>query len=183
MIQWIAFALGSALLGAISWTCLQRPDSHGFYRFFAWEAILALIVSDAPNWFRHGLAWYQIISWILLCTCIVPLVLGVQALRTKGRPDRAARPDPHLLAFERTTKLVSSGIYGYIRHPLYTSLLLLGWGVFFKTPSQEGITLVLLATLFLHAAAEADERECILAFGAPYQEYRTRTKMFIPYVF
>ena len=183
MIQWVAFILGSIILIAISWTSLHHPDSHGFYRFFAWEAIFSLIVINASKWFSHWLAWYQIISWILLIACIVPLVFGVQSLRTRGKPDKEARSDAQLLAFERTTKLVTSGIYKYIRHPLYCSLLLLAWGAFFKAPDQTGITLVLLAMLFLNATAKADEVECIQIFGADYQEYMKRTGMFIPYVF
>ncbi|HEY9152595.1 MAG TPA: methyltransferase [Anaerolineales bacterium] len=183
MIQWIVFAVGSILLIVLSWTSLHHPDSHGFYRFFAWEAILALIVVNATKWFINWLAWYQIISWILLIACIVPLVFGVDSLRRRGKPNKEERPDPQLLAFERTTKLVTSGIYKYIRHPLYSSLLLLAWGVFFKAPDQTGITLALLATLFLNATAKADEAECIQIFRVDYQEYMKRTKLFIPYVF
>ncbi len=182
MIQWIAFAVGSIILIVPSWTSLHHPDSHGFYRFFAWEAILALIVINAPIWFSHWLAWYQIISWILLISCIVPLAFGVQSLRTRGKPNKYERPDPQLLAFERTTKLVTSGIYKYIRHPLYGSLLLLAWGVFFKAPTPTGITLALLATLFLIATAKADEAECLQTFGTDYQEYMKQSKMFIPFV-
>jgi protein-S-isoprenylcysteine O-methyltransferase Ste14 len=182
MVQWIAFVLGSVILVAISWKSLQHPDSHGFYRFFAWEAILGLVIINLPQWFSHWLAWYQIISWILLFGCLVPLIFGVQSLRTKGKPDKEKRPDSHLLAFERTTKLVTSGIYKFIRHPLYSSLFLLAWGIFFKAPSQTGITLTLLATLFLYATAKADEAECVQTFGTEYQEYMKRTKMFVPYV-
>ena len=43
--QWLAFALGSAALIGISWRVLRRPQSHGFYRFFAWEVMLALLVA------------------------------------------------------------------------------------------------------------------------------------------
>jgi len=182
MIQWIAFILGSIVLIAISWTSLRHPNSHGFYRFFAWEAILALIIINAPKWINHWLAWYQIISWILLIACIAPLIFGVQTLRTRGKPNKDVRPDPQLLAFEKTTKLVTSGIYKYIRHPLYSSLLLLNWGVFFKAPSEIGITLALLATLFLSATAKADEAECIQVFGTDYKDYIKRTRMFIPFV-
>jgi len=183
MIQWIVFAVGSILLIVISWASLHHPDSHGFYRFFAWEAILALIIINTSNWFNNWLTWYQIISWILLIACIVPLVFGIQSLRIRGKPNKEERPDVQLLAFERTTKLVTSGIYKFIRHPLYSSLLLLAWGAFFKAPSQTGITLVLIATLFLNATAKADEAECIQTFGADYQEYMKRSKMFIPFVF
>ncbi len=182
MIQWIAFVLGSVVLIVISWTSLRHPNSHGFYRFFAWEAILGLIVLNIPKWFSRWLAWYQIISWILLFACLVPLIFGVQFLRTRGKPSKEERPDEQLMTFERTTKLVTSGIYRYIRHPLYSSLLLLAWGVFFKAPSQIGITLALLATLFLYATAKADEAECVQVFGSDYREYMKRTKMFIPYV-
>ena len=77
----------------------------------------------------------------LLIACIVPLIFGVQSLRTRGKPNKEERPDAQLMAFERTTKLVTSGIYKYIRHPLYSSLLLLAWGAFFKAPTQTGITL------------------------------------------
>ncbi len=183
MIQWLAFIVGSIILLVISRKSLHHPQSHGFYRFFAWEAILALIILNIPRWFDNWLAWYQIISWILLVVCIVPLIFGVQSLRARGKPNRVERPDSQLLAFERTTKLVTSGIYKYIRHPLYSSLLLLGWGVFFKAPSQTGITLVLITTLLLNATAKADEAECIQTFGAEYQEYMKLSKMFIPYVF
>jgi protein-S-isoprenylcysteine O-methyltransferase Ste14 len=183
MIRWIAFAIGSIILVAISWKPLHHPDSHGFYRFFAWEAILGLIIINIPKWFSHWLAWYQIISWILLFACIVPLVFGAQFLHTRGKPNKTERRDEQLMAFERTTQLVTSGIYKYIRHPLYSSLLLLAWGIFFKAPAQTGITLALLATLFLIATAQADETECIQVFGNEYQDYMKRTKMFIPYVF
>ena len=183
MIQWITFALGSIILIVISWKSLHHPDSHGFYRFFAWEAILALVVINIPNWFSNWLAWYQIISWMLLFACIVPLVLGIQSLRTRGKPIKEERPDPQLMAFEKTTQLVTSGIYKFIRHPLYSSLLMLAWGIFFKAPTLTGIFLTLLATLFLNATAKADETECIQVFGTDYQEYMKQSKMFIPFVF
>ncbi len=183
MIQWLAFVLGSVILIVISWAPLHHPDSHGFYRFFAWEAMLGLIIINIPKWFDNWLAWYQIISWILLIACLVPLIFGVRSLQTRGKPNKEKRPDPQLLAFERTTKLITSGIYKFIRHPLYSSLLLLAWGVFFKSLTQTGITLVLLATLFLLATAKADEAECLQTFGADYQEYMKRSKMFIPYIF
>src|SRR5512142_383580 len=119
MWQAALFAVGSAGLIYVSSHSLRRPRSHGFYRFFAWEAMLALFLLNAPRWFADWLAWHQIISWFLLIVCIVPLAFGVQALRKRGRPDDIQRTQPELMAFERTTKLVTDGIYRYIRHPLY----------------------------------------------------------------
>ena len=109
--------------------------------------------------------------------------MGVHALRTRGRPNVGREAEPNLLAFEKTTQLVTSGIYRYIRHPLYSSLLLLAWGIFFKHPELTPLILAVTATAFLIFTAKADEAECIRFFGPPYQEYMQRTKMFIPYLF
>ncbi len=181
--QIAAFLLGSAGLVFVSRTSLGRPRSHGFYRFFAWELILALLLLNLPLWFEEWNAWHQLISWVLLFACIVPLWFGVQALKARGKQDAGQRSEPELLSFERTTQLVTDGAYRYIRHPLYSSLFLLDWGVFFKQPSWLGLVLALGAAGLLVATARRDEAECVQAFGAAYQEYMRRTRMFIPYVF
>ena len=179
----IAFGFATLLLIYISRASLHAPRSHGFYRFFAWEAILALCVINVEFWFSDPFVWYQIIAWTLLFAALVPLAFGVQALRARGKPVANREGDPSLLAFEKTTQLVTSGIYKYIRHPLYSSLLLLAWGIFFKLPSLVGGGLVIIATIFLIATAKADESECIQFFGAKYQDYMKRTKRFIPFLF
>jgi protein-S-isoprenylcysteine O-methyltransferase Ste14 len=183
MIRWVAFLVISVLLVAISWSSLHRPGSHGFYRFFAWECILALFLVNITFWFHKPFASNQIIAWTLLILSVVPLLLGVHSLRTRGNPTEQRDGDPSLLTFEKTTNLVTSGIYHYIRHPLYSSLFLLAWGIFFKAPSPVGVVLALTATWFLLATARADEIECTRFFGDPYREYMKKTKRFIPYLF
>lgn len=183
MIEWLVFAVASLLLASISRKSIRNPRSHGFYRFFAWEAILALFLINVRFWFYKPFAWNQMIAWLLLFGCLIPLVLGVHSLRTRGKPAIHREGDAALLAFEKTTRLVTSGIYRYIRHPLYSSLLLLAWGIFFKSPSLLGIILALIATSFLIGTAKADEAECTQFFGPPYQEYMQKTKMFVPYIF
>ena len=87
------------------------------------------------------------------------------------------------VAFEKTTALITTGIYAYIRHPLYSSLLLLAWGIYFKAPSLPGVLLAVVTTTFLSATARADEGECIQFFGTEYQDYMQKTKRFIPFLF
>ncbi len=179
--KWIAFGVVTLILLYISRDSLRNPRSHGFYRFFAWECIAALLILNLNRWFDEPLAPWQIISWILLVISIIPVVWGALLLSRRGSPTQQREGDPNLLAFEKTTQLVTTGIYRYIRHPLYCSLLLLGWGTFFKVPSWVGIVLAIAATLFLVATAKADETECLRFFGQEYMEYMQRTKMFIPF--
>ena len=183
MTQWIGFAIGSLVLTAISWKSLLKPGSHGFHRFFAWEAILGSLALNLPFWFYRPFAWNQVIAWLLLIASLVPLGLGVHSLRTRGKPARHREGDPSLLAFEKTTQLVTSGIYRHIRHPLYSSLLLLTWGIFLKSVTAWTALLACASTLFLFLTAKADEAECVRFFGQSYAEYMRRTRMFIPYIF
>ena len=182
MAQWILFVIGSIAITAISWKSLQKPGAHGFYRFFAWEVMLGLFLINVKSWFVHPFMWNQIIAWFLLFASLVPLGFGVHSLRTRGRPAQQRKGDTSLLAFEKTTQLVTSGIYRYIRHPLYSSLLFLTWGIFFKSISWLALALAGVSTLFLALTAKADETECIKFFGPQYTEYKKHSKMFVPYI-
>jgi protein-S-isoprenylcysteine O-methyltransferase Ste14 len=179
----IVFFTVTGLLIYISRASLRHPGSHGFYRFFAWECILLLFLLNVEVWFLDPFSWHQLIAWTFLLASLVPLTFGVRSLRGRGQPTSERPGDPSLLAFEKTTALVTSGIYAYLRHPLYSSLLLLAWGIFFKAPSLPGGSLALVATAFLIATARADEQECIQFFGTEYQEYMQKTKRFIPFLF
>ena len=50
-LQLIIFLLASAGIISVSRASLRRPGTHGFYRFWAWEVILALAVLNLPVWF------------------------------------------------------------------------------------------------------------------------------------
>jgi protein-S-isoprenylcysteine O-methyltransferase Ste14 len=182
IVQVACFLLGTICLATVSRASLARPLSHGFYRFFAWEAILALVSLNIGVWFRDPFSWPQLISWSLLAISAFLVIAGVRQLWQRGQPD-ARRDDVSLMAFEKTTALVTTGIYRTIRHPLYSSLLFLAWGVFFKAPSWLGGLLSLAAALFLVATARAEEAENLRFFGEAYREYVKQTRMFIPFLF
>jgi protein-S-isoprenylcysteine O-methyltransferase Ste14 len=164
----------------ISRRTLLNFRSHGFYRFIAWEVIAALVIWNLPYWISEPTSSRQMLSWILLFASLFVLWEGVSRLRSARRS--SSRKDSELYAFERTSELITSGIYHYIRHPLYASLLYLAWGAYLKDISWISTVLIVLASLNLLATAKADERECIHYFGDQYKEYMKRSKMFIPFV-
>jgi protein-S-isoprenylcysteine O-methyltransferase Ste14 len=181
MIRIGIFLIGTAGLAYISKTSLTHPASHGFYRFFAWESMLVLLLLNMHQWFANPLSLQQIVSWLLLFASLLLVLPAFDLLRRKGKASEQRRGEP-LLAFEKTTVLVTDGVYHYIRHPLYSSLLFLNWGIYFKDPSFLGLALGLAATAFLILTSRAEEREDIIYFGEEYRSYMTRTKMFVPYV-
>lgn len=173
MFQVLSFAIVSAGIIALSLKSLLKPRAHGFYRFFAFESILGAIVLNAEYWFRAPLSWLQLISWVLLVISAVLAWWGFRLLLMVGKPQGGV---------ESTSMLVVKGAYRYIRHPLYGSLLWLGWGAFVKAPSALAGILVSTATIFLVITARVEEAENAQKFGAEYTSYMKKTKMFIPFV-
>jgi protein-S-isoprenylcysteine O-methyltransferase Ste14 len=182
MLQLLAFAIASVGFAYVSRNSLTRPGSHGFARFFAWEAITALCLLNLPHWTETPFSFLQIVSWLLLLVSIVLVVNGAYLLQVMGKPNQY-RLDAELLAFEKTSCLVTVGAYKYIRHPLYSSLLFLAWGAFLKHTSLLCLLLAIAASFFLFLTAKRDEAECLQHFGDAYREYMQGTKNFIPFVF
>lgn len=181
-IKIIVFVVASLGIGWVSRASLLHFRSHGFYRFFGWEAILALILLNIDYWFYEPFSIHQTVSWPLLIVSSFLVIEGFRLLRMVGKPANH-RDDPSLIGIEKTTKLVTVGAYRYIRHPLYSSLVFLAWGAFFKHLSWAGFSLAAIAMFFLTMTAKIEEAENIKFFGREYQVYKKKTKMFIPFLF
>jgi protein-S-isoprenylcysteine O-methyltransferase Ste14 len=173
--------VGTASLVALSWRSFSHPRSHGFFRFFAFEAILLLVVLNAPHWFSRPSAPRQLLSWMLLAGSLFLALHGFHLLRLFGKPTTPAAGSL-TYRFENTTTLVTVGVYRYIRHPLYASALFGAWGAALKKVSPLSIALAVTATAFLVATAKAEERENLDRFGGAYREYMRRTSLLIPFV-
>ncbi|HVN48587.1 MAG TPA: isoprenylcysteine carboxylmethyltransferase family protein [Bacteroidota bacterium] len=182
MIKLAIFIVLSIVFVYLSRKSILIAGSHGFYRFFAAEAIIALVLSNVDVWFTDPLSLRQIASWLLLFGSLVVMGIGFLRIRHASKPGER-RSDATLLEFEKTTSLVTTGIYTYLRHPMYTSLLYVAWGVFLKEITASTVCLVIAATWFLNETAKADEAECIQYFGEAYKQYMTRTKRFIPFIY
>jgi len=181
MPEWTVFIVATAGLVYYSRASLRVPESHGFSRFIAWELMLILFTLNMDGWFSSPLNLSQIVSGILMIVSLFFISIGYLSLRLFGMQDKK-RSDPSLMVFEKTTRLVSHGIYRYIRHPMYSSLVFLDWGLFFKQMSWLSGSIALSACLFLLLATLAEERENIRYFGTQYQEYMKRSKRFVPFL-
>jgi protein-S-isoprenylcysteine O-methyltransferase Ste14 len=168
------FVVGSYGIIRLSIPSLKNPRSHGFYRAFAFEMLLALFLFNVSAWLHNPFSPLQLASWILLMASAMLAIHGFTILHRRGRPEGPVGS---------TTVLVRSGMYRWIRHPLYASLLYLGWGVCLKRPTALTVVLAIAATLFLFLTAKAEERENVDKFGTDYVVYMKKTKRFIPYVF
>ncbi|MGD9658340.1 MAG: isoprenylcysteine carboxylmethyltransferase family protein [Methylocystis sp.] len=88
-----------------------------------------------------------------------------------------------LVAIQPGHELVTTGLYGRIRHPSYLGLLIsvFGWGLAFNT--AVGVLLAAANILPLVARMNAEERLLGSEFGASYDVYRAHTARLIPGVY
>lgn len=83
-----------------------------------------------------------------------------------------------LRAASSQPQLVQTGLYRYVRHPLYTAGLFFLWLA--PRMSWNQLLLSLGLTLYILVGAWFEERKLLREFGSAYAEYRARTPMFFP---
>ena len=174
MLRILLFIAASAAILPLSWRPLKDVRTHGFYRFFAFEFLIALILLNLPVWWRDPFCWRQLASYLLGVVSIGLVIEGFRLLKVIGRPGPSNIESANL-AIENTTTLVTVGAYRWIRHPLYASLLALAWCAWLKDPLRAGSVALMMGTSgFLLATAVAEERENLRRFGAAYADYKKR---------
>ena len=173
MVRLTIFLVLSISLVVWSWKSLRNRQVHGFYRFFAFESVLALIMVNAKVWFIEPFSIIQVVSWILLLTSILMATQGFYLLHTVGSPKQG---------IEDTTILVNTGIYKYVRHPLYGSLIVLACGALLKDISFLAASLAILVVGFSVATALVEEKENLARFGDDYATYMKSTKRFLLFI-
>jgi protein-S-isoprenylcysteine O-methyltransferase Ste14 len=132
---------------------------------------------------RPGLARIELDSpfaWTLFVAGLVLLAAGgwlfVAGLRDLGR-SLTPLPLPR-----DTAALVETGIYRWLRHPIYAGLIVaaIGWAVLSASPWALGAALLLLA--WLDAKARREEAWLLERYPG-YAAYRARTKRILPGIY
>jgi len=83
-----------------------------------------------------------------------------------------------LIEEERTGKLVTHGLYRFVRHPLYTFSLLILW--LSPKVTFNSFIVYLALTLYVLVGAFFEERKLLREFGQEYAKYRSVTPMLMP---
>jgi len=172
--QLIAFLSGTILLILFSWfVSLREKRYHGIPRFFVFEGLLLLGLLQWQSWFKDPLILRQLVSWFFLILSMYYIIASVILYH---------RHTNHGLNFENSTKLVTTGIYKYVRHPMYASLLFLGWGMFMKDINLYTIILILIISIALFITCIVEEKEMVARFGDEYRDYMKKTRRWIPWL-
>ena len=77
-------------------------------------------------------------------------------------------------------RLVTEGVYAYVRHPQYSGIFLITMGFLLQWPTIITIFMWPVLVIAYYRLAMKEEREVEKQFGREYQEYRKRVPAFIP---
>jgi protein-S-isoprenylcysteine O-methyltransferase Ste14 len=77
-------------------------------------------------------------------------------------------------------EIIHTGFFGWVRHPIYLSEILLYFGLLFLSLSLAAAVVWLVAIGFLHYVSRHEERLLLARFGAAYEEYMREVPMWIP---
>lgn len=162
---------------------LQRTLGSGFMRFYrlfynvfstlSFVPILYLMVV-LPNrsLYQVPAPW----SYVMLAgQGLSVLMLFVTLLQTDTLAFVGLR---QLFTDDENGKLVTGGLYRFVRHPLYTFGLLILW----LTPSMSTNSLVVYVslTVYILVGAYFEEQKLLRIFGQEYADYKSATPMLIP---
>ncbi len=81
---------------------------------------------------------------------------------------------------QRSTKVVSSGAFRYVRHPLYSACLLFYLGLAVCTASIFSLAFFVVIFVFYNYIASYEERLLDEKFGEEYKKYKRRTGKWVP---
>lgn len=127
---------------------------------------------------RHGLPLQPgpAAQWLGVGLCVVGFGFAFWARAHIGR--NWGMP----MSLRQDHELVTSGPYAYVRHPIYSGLML---AVFGSALALTLIWLLLFPLYFIYfiVSARTEEKMLLARFPNAYPAYRRRTRMLIPFLF
>lgn len=149
----------------------------GWIIFWLYWIILATISNSRPYSFQNRVATNnELVLTIGFIMFLVGLALAVWARLYLGK--NWGMP----MTQKQEPELVTSGPYQYIRHPIYSGILLAALGSAFDVSIYWLLVFIIFAVYFTYSAV-VEEKLMIKQFPKVYPSYKNKTKMLIPFVF
>lgn len=83
---------------------------------------------------------------------------------------------------ESIQELKTDGLLQYVRHPIYSGILLLVWGLFVADASTRSLCGAVAVTIYLLIGIYFEEKKLVLAFGEAYKKYQKAVPMLLPFL-
>ncbi len=116
-------------------------------------------------------------SWIAMAILLAGALFGLWAIRHNRVDNFNIRPD-----LKEGCELITTGPYRFVRHPMYTSVILMTLALAVATPIyMEWSSLALLIVVLALKAVREERLWC--EGSEEYKAYMKKTKRFIPFIY
>jgi protein-S-isoprenylcysteine O-methyltransferase Ste14 len=132
--------------------------------------LFAAVVFLSPRDYLFVSAGGVIAGNVLCAVGLLVIVLAFASLR--GAIQIAPEPKPG-------AQLIETGIYKYLRHPIYTGIIFCVVGLFLRQPTVWMAVAVAMVIIFLFFKARLEEK-LLLSVYPGYATYRSRTWGLLP---
>ena len=126
-----------------------------------------------PDLATSWMPYLQVLGAII---CILGLLVSLLAALNLGK-NLTPLPCP-----KGDAQLVETGLYRFVRHPIYSGVLLVALGWLLIYPYALILLYVLALLIFFEFKTRREERWLLEKFPA-YLAYRNRVKKFIPWIY
>ena len=123
------------------------------------------LISLGWSWTGLGILPLQILGLVLYAPAIFFVATSFIGLRTKGKPEDS---------WERTTKLIDTGVFQVTRHPMYLGTTIWTVGVMLCQQSIPSLILGLVAMFCFFMTSKGEDKFNSAKFGDEYREYMTK---------
>ena len=125
------------------------------------------------------LKWPSIIVGIIFTICgILFMIISIVSFRREARKEKLEQS----LGPMGPNTLVTTGLYGKIRHPIYTGrvLIAIGWSLTWNSVYSLFIIPIIVWITFVAVIKLWEEPELIKSFGEEYDKYKRSTPSLFP---
>jgi protein-S-isoprenylcysteine O-methyltransferase Ste14 len=123
--------------------------------------------------FRYSTVLVNVISFpALLLPSFVSLGFGLYLV---AKSHKAVFGEAHV-----QPKLLDSGVYSWLRHPMYLGILMCCLGFFFVSPSLLSIGILVVFFIFYNKMTTYEEKSLIQILGEDYIAYQKRVPKWFP---
>ena len=133
------------------------------------QLLLFLVFIALPTGQAAVFGW-QLTAFII----VIAGVLVVAAAMIQLGPGLTPMPVP-----KSSGRLITSGVYRFVRHPIYSGLLLILAGISLYSMNIPRAMVTFLLMLLFHFKSKYEEQLLIQRYPA-YEEYRKKTWRFVP---
>ena len=159
----------------------DRPDLIGEHTFGDLGQLILLIIFLVV-WildsfiFKYSTQFLKIIPiYINIPIAVIVLIFSFFLARTSLKIVFGERRDPPVV--------ISKSVFGWVRHPVYLSAVLLYLGLILITLSIFSFIFWFIILIFYNFIASYEEKKLLTFFGADYKEYMKKVPRWIPKIF